>query len=90
MSCDADGHCVTFSDEGVPMRVVATNAEGLAVCAGGVEVMTDLVEDGAHGRGPQRCPPCGRCSVGVEVGRDPAKALAGGIQEAKDRSVALR
>ena len=25
------------------MRVVATNAEGLAVCAGGVEVMTDLV-----------------------------------------------
>jgi hydrogenase maturation factor len=25
------------------MRVVATNAEGLAVCAGGAEVMTDLV-----------------------------------------------
>jgi len=45
VSCDADGHCVTCSDEGVPMRVVATNAEGLAVCAGGVEVMTDLVGD---------------------------------------------
>ncbi|TML88720.1 MAG: HypC/HybG/HupF family hydrogenase formation chaperone [Actinobacteria bacterium] len=27
------------------MRVVATDAEGLAVCAGGVEVMTDLVGD---------------------------------------------
>jgi hydrogenase maturation factor len=27
------------------MRVVATSRDGLAVCAGGVEVMTDLVED---------------------------------------------
>jgi hydrogenase maturation factor len=39
--CD-DGHCVTCSDEGVPMRVVAVR-EGLALCDGDVEVMTDLV-----------------------------------------------
>jgi hydrogenase maturation factor len=38
-----NGHCVTCSDEGVPMRVVAVGDDGLAVCADGVEVMTDLV-----------------------------------------------
>ena len=42
-----DGHCVTCSDEGVPMRVVAAERDGLALCAGddGVPttVMTALV-----------------------------------------------
>jgi hydrogenase maturation factor len=42
-SCSADGHCVTCSDEGVPMRVVDVSADGLARCVDGVEVMTDLV-----------------------------------------------
>ena len=41
MSCD-DGHCITCSDEAVPMRVEAVRADGTAVC-GGVEVMTELV-----------------------------------------------
>ena len=41
-SCD-DGHCVTCSDEAVPMRVVAISGDGTALCDGGVEVMTDLV-----------------------------------------------
>jgi hydrogenase maturation factor len=40
--CD-DGHCVTCSDEGVPLRVVEVRAGGLALCEGDVEVMTDLV-----------------------------------------------
>ena len=44
--CGSD-HCVTCSDEGVPMRVVDAGADALAVCAddGGSpsEVMTDLV-----------------------------------------------
>ncbi len=46
MSCTADTHCVTCSDEGVPMRVLAATEEGLARCeADGAEtdVMTDLV-----------------------------------------------
>jgi hypothetical protein len=48
-----DGHCVTCSDEGVPMRVLAAGADGLATCAGGdgapVTVMTDLVGPVARG-----------------------------------------
>ena len=40
--CD-DDHCVTCSDEGVPMRVLEAREDGIAVCDGGVEVMTDLV-----------------------------------------------
>ena len=44
MSCD-EHHCVTCSDEGVPMRVVERREDGLALCEGGVEVMTDLVGD---------------------------------------------
>jgi hydrogenase expression/formation protein HypC len=39
-SCIGD-HCITCSDEGVPMRVVEAGADGLARCA--AEVMTDLV-----------------------------------------------
>jgi hydrogenase maturation factor len=41
MSCD-ENHCVTCSDEGVSVRVVEARA-GIAVCDGGIEVMTDLV-----------------------------------------------
>ena len=42
MSCD-EGHCITCSDEGVPMRVVAVQPGSVALCDGEVEVMTDLV-----------------------------------------------
>jgi hydrogenase maturation factor len=45
--CDGD-HCITCSDEGVPMRIVEHDAEGQWVCvdANGDRhlVMTDLVE----------------------------------------------
>ena len=47
MSC-ADDHCVTCSDEAVPMRVDAVRPDGIVLCDG-VEVMTDLV--GAVGLG---------------------------------------
>jgi hydrogenase maturation factor len=40
-ACD-DDHCITCSDEGVPMRVLDVRDDGLAVCDGG-EVMTELV-----------------------------------------------
>jgi hydrogenase expression/formation protein HypC len=44
--CHSD-HCITCSDEGVPMRVVSTADDGLARCTteGGStsEVMTELV-----------------------------------------------
>ena len=46
MSCDA-GHCITCSDEGVPMRVVEAGAGGIAVCeredGQRSEVLCDLV-----------------------------------------------
>ena len=45
--CDREGHCVTCSDEGVPMRVLAPAGEGLALCADAegraCEVLTGLV-----------------------------------------------
>jgi hydrogenase maturation factor len=45
--CD-DGHCVTCSDEGIPMRVLGRQPDGVTLCAdeSGAEaaVMTDLVE----------------------------------------------
>jgi hydrogenase maturation factor len=41
-SCD-ERHCVTCSDEAVPMRVLATRDDGTALCDGGITVMTDLV-----------------------------------------------
>ena len=44
--CSGD-HCITCSDEGVPMRVVEPRDDGLARCASEdgttSEVMTDLV-----------------------------------------------
>ncbi len=50
---DEVGHCITCSDEGVPMRVVAAGDGALAVCVdeGGSrsEVMTDLVGDVGRG-----------------------------------------
>ena len=46
--CD-DGHCVTCSDEGVPMRVVEVRDGHLALCDDGSEVMTDLVAPVAPG-----------------------------------------
>jgi hydrogenase maturation factor len=47
VSC-ADDHCVTCSDEGVPMRVLELEDDGLARCDGG-DVMTDLVGPVAPG-----------------------------------------
>ena len=52
-ACDADGHCITCSDEGMPMRVVEARPGALAVCAADdgarAEVMTDLVGDVSPG-----------------------------------------
>jgi len=42
VSCD-EHHCITCSDEGVALRVLEVRGEGLALCEGDVEVMTDLV-----------------------------------------------
>lgn len=50
-------HCITCSDEGVPMHVVEVDADGIALCAdpelaqGGtpIAVMVDLVEGVAVG-----------------------------------------
>ena len=42
MSCD-DEHCVTCADEGMAMAVRDVRADGIAVCDGDVEVLTDLV-----------------------------------------------
>ena len=36
-------HCVTCSDEGVPLRVRAVRDDGTALCDDGSEVMVDLV-----------------------------------------------
>ncbi|MFN2629402.1 MAG: HypC/HybG/HupF family hydrogenase formation chaperone [Gaiellaceae bacterium] len=53
MSCADDGHCITCSDEGIPMRVLDLRPGGLALCVGEdgapVEVMIDLVERPAAG-----------------------------------------
>jgi hypothetical protein len=48
VSCEGD-HCITCSDEGVPMRVRDVRDDGLAVCEDGVEVMTELVGPVAPG-----------------------------------------
>ena len=42
MSCD-EHHCVTCSDEAVALTVRAVQADGIALCDGDVEVMTELV-----------------------------------------------
>ena len=50
--CD-DSHCITCSDEGLPMRLLHLGEDGVAVCEDetGVRtsVMTDLVERPAPG-----------------------------------------
>ncbi|MDQ3890862.1 MAG: HypC/HybG/HupF family hydrogenase formation chaperone [Actinomycetota bacterium] len=50
--CGSD-HCITCSDEAVPMRVLEEAAAGVAVCVDGEgsrsEVMTDLVGSVAPG-----------------------------------------
>ena len=38
-----DGHCVTCSDEAVPLTVREVHDDGTALCDEGTEVMTDLV-----------------------------------------------
>jgi hydrogenase maturation factor len=42
VTCHGD-HCVTCSDEGLLVRVVEVQGDGIAVCEDGAEVMTDLV-----------------------------------------------
>ena len=52
-ACGDDGHCITCSDEGIPMQVVEAPTAALALCAGAdgarSEVMTDLVGEVAPG-----------------------------------------
>jgi hydrogenase maturation factor len=47
MSSCGGHHCITCSDEGKEMQVVAAGPDGLAVCADGegehAEVMTELI-----------------------------------------------
>jgi hydrogenase maturation factor len=43
VNTDCGDHCVTCSDEGVPMRIVEVRDGALAVCEGDVQVMTELV-----------------------------------------------
>jgi hydrogenase maturation factor len=47
MSACQNDHCITCSDEGVPMRVVEADTDGVAHCeredGSRSEVMTDLV-----------------------------------------------
>ena len=49
MSCEDGGHCVTCSDEAVPLRVLEIHDDGTALCDGDVVVMTDLVGTVAPG-----------------------------------------
>ncbi len=58
MSAGSDcgpNHCVTCSDEGIPMLVLAASGDGLALCADGdgseTTVMTALVGSVAPGDG---------------------------------------
>jgi hydrogenase maturation factor len=44
-ACDLESHCITCSDEAVPVRVVEVDrAEGLAIGADGSTIETALVE----------------------------------------------
>lgn len=47
--CEPDGHCITCSDEAIPMRIVETANGGVALCeaegGGRVEVLVGLVDD---------------------------------------------
>ena len=46
--CGSD-HCVTCSDEALPLRVDVVRCDGTALCEG-VEVMTDLVPEVSAGQ----------------------------------------
>jgi hydrogenase maturation factor len=48
MNACGDDHCITCSDEAVPMRVTEVRPDGIAVC-GDAEVLIDLVGDVAPG-----------------------------------------
>jgi HupF/HypC family len=48
-SCEEADHCVTCSDEGVPMIVRDVRTDGIAICDDGSEVMTDLIGPVARG-----------------------------------------
>ena len=52
-ACDARDHCITCSDEGRPMRVLAGDADGVALCEAEdgerAEVLTGVVGDVAPG-----------------------------------------
>lgn len=41
--CVTEGHCVTCSDEGIPMRVAEPAGDGLAVCVDDAGVRTDVL-----------------------------------------------
>jgi hydrogenase maturation factor len=41
--CAGSDHCITCSDEAVPLRVTEVRRQATAVCEQDVEVMTDLV-----------------------------------------------
>ncbi len=47
--CVPEGHCITCSDEGVPMRVAELVEDGLAICVddddGRSDVLTALIDD---------------------------------------------
>ena len=51
-ACD-DHHCITCSDEGIAMRVVGRDADGLVLCAASgqspTSVMADLVAPVSEG-----------------------------------------
>lgn len=53
MSCTDDGHCITCSDEALPMRVMRLASAAVAVCSdesgATSEVMLDLVGPVAAG-----------------------------------------
>ena len=41
----ASEHCITCSDEGVPMRVLEPGTDGIAVCAGEDDAPCDVLVD---------------------------------------------
>ena len=54
--CEPDGHCITCSDEGLPMRVLGCGSTGVASCIDENGqwnlVMTDLLDRVASTRSP--------------------------------------
>ena len=48
-TCTHDTHCITCSDEAVPVRVVEVHDDGLALCEDGSTIEVTLVEPVARG-----------------------------------------